>query len=65
MSNSTRLKSMNFDPKNRPRRQDWSGELIESGMFYFARRHLIEDQGLLQNDRLENNCKCLLFIVSC
>jgi len=37
----------NFDPKKRPRRQDWDGELVENGMFYFARSWLI-DEGLLQ-----------------
>jgi N-acylneuraminate/3-deoxy-D-glycero-D-galacto-nononate cytidylyltransferase len=44
------LKALNFDPKNRPRRQDWSGELIESGMFYIAKRELLE-AGVFQNDR--------------
>lgn len=46
---STKLKAINFDPKHRPRRQDWPGEYIETGMFYFMRRHLIERDGLLQN----------------
>lgn len=48
---SSKLKAINFDPKQRPRRQDWSGELVETGMFYFIRRHLIERDGLLQNER--------------
>lgn len=39
----------------RPRRQDWSGELTETGMFYFTRRSLIEIDGMLQNERFE--CK--------
>ncbi|XP_034248349.1 N-acylneuraminate cytidylyltransferase [Thrips palmi] len=40
----------NFDPARRPRRQDWSGELVENGMFYFVARHLVEE-GLLQGGR--------------
>lgn len=51
VANSKKLKAINFDTKNRPRRQDWTGELIETGMFYFMRRNLVENQGLLQNDR--------------
>lgn len=46
-----KLKPLNFDAKNRPRRQDWSGELVETGMFYFARRAIIERDGVFQNDR--------------
>lgn len=45
------LKAVNFDVKKRPRRQDWQGELIETGMFYFARRELIEQKNSFQNDR--------------
>jgi N-acylneuraminate/3-deoxy-D-glycero-D-galacto-nononate cytidylyltransferase len=41
---------LNFDPKHRPRRQDWNGELIESGMFYIAKRQLLES-GVFQNER--------------
>lgn len=33
------------------RRQDWSGELLESGAFYITRRRLLES-GKFQN----NNC---------
>lgn len=51
VGNSNRLKAINFNPKQRPRRQDWNGELIETGMFYFVRRHLIEEHGILQNER--------------
>ncbi|XP_055856685.1 N-acylneuraminate cytidylyltransferase A [Episyrphus balteatus] len=47
------LVPLNFDPKNRPRRQDWSGELVETGMFYFANRDLIE-QNVFQSDRCSN-----------
>ena len=28
----------NYDPINRPLRQDWNGELIENGAFYFTRK---------------------------
>jgi CMP-N-acetylneuraminic acid synthetase len=28
--------------------QDWSGDLVENGMFYFARRKLVLESGLLQ-----------------
>lgn len=43
---------LNLDPFNRPRRQDWDGELCENGSFYFTRRKLIEDQGLLQGGKV-------------
>lgn len=45
------LLPINFDRENRPRRQDWRGELIETGMFYFSRRKLIEQMGVFQNER--------------
>ncbi|XP_075154178.1 CMP-sialic acid synthase [Haematobia irritans] len=41
---------LNFDPKQRPRRQDWSGELEETGMFYFSNRNLVQ-QNALQNEK--------------
>ena len=41
-------RALNFDPVNRPRRQDWKGDLVENGMLYFARRHLIETERVLQ-----------------
>ncbi|XP_023714254.1 N-acylneuraminate cytidylyltransferase isoform X2 [Cryptotermes secundus] len=44
------VKPINFDPKKRPRRQDWDGELVENGMFYFATANLIT-YGLLQGGR--------------
>lgn len=50
-THSNYVTPINFNPEHRPRRQDWGGELIETGMFYFMRRHLIETNGLLQNDR--------------
>lgn len=48
-SNPT-TQALNFDPANRTRRQDWPGELVENGMFYFTRRHLIE-KGLFQGGK--------------
>jgi N-acylneuraminate cytidylyltransferase len=42
--------ALNFDPARRPRRQDWKGDLVENGMFYFARRHLLE-KGVFQGGR--------------
>nr|CAI5853591.1 unnamed protein product [Callosobruchus analis] len=41
---------LNFDPSNRPRRQEFKGELVENGMFYFSRRNLIK-QGVFQNSK--------------
>ncbi|CAL1589677.1 unnamed protein product [Knipowitschia caucasica] len=43
---------LNLDPANRPRRQDWDGELCENGSFYFSTRDLIEKQGLLQGGKV-------------
>lgn len=45
-------KPFNLDPANRPRRQDWSGELCENGSFYFTTRDLIINKGLLQGGRV-------------
>lgn len=42
---------LNVDPGKRPRRQDWDGDLVENGMFYFAKRDLIEARGLLQGGK--------------
>lgn len=41
------IKAINFDPEHRPRRQDWSGELVENGAFYFATVDLLQ-RGLIQ-----------------
>ncbi|XP_058812236.1 N-acylneuraminate cytidylyltransferase [Topomyia yanbarensis] len=49
VSSSSKLIPLNFDPARRPRRQDWTGELVEAGMFYFARRTLLTD-GRFQNE---------------
>ncbi|XP_030375641.1 N-acylneuraminate cytidylyltransferase A [Scaptodrosophila lebanonensis] len=40
----------NFRIESRPRRQDWSGDMIETGMFYFSRRELVMS-GFLQNEK--------------
>ncbi|KAH8373313.1 hypothetical protein KR009_000398, partial [Drosophila setifemur] len=39
-----------FKLSARPRRQDWEGDIVETGMFYFSKRQLIES-GILQNNR--------------
>ncbi|CAG2054539.1 unnamed protein product [Timema podura] len=44
------VEPLNFDPSHRPRRQDWPGELVENGMFYFMTCQLAQ-QGLLQGGR--------------
>lgn len=46
-----RTKALNFDPVHRPRRQDWKGDLVENGMLYFAKRHLIENERVLQGGK--------------
>ncbi|XP_060942852.1 N-acylneuraminate cytidylyltransferase-like [Limanda limanda] len=45
-------KPLNLDPANRPRRQDWNGELCENGSFYFTTRDLIMKEGLLQGGKV-------------
>uniref|UniRef100_A0A3B3XKL0 N-acylneuraminate cytidylyltransferase n=1 Tax=Poecilia mexicana TaxID=48701 RepID=A0A3B3XKL0_9TELE len=42
----------NLNPAKRPRRQDWNGELIENGSFYFATRDLIMKEGRLQGGKV-------------
>ncbi|KAF1380877.1 hypothetical protein PFLUV_G00168590 [Perca fluviatilis] len=42
---------LNLDPAKRPRRQDWNGELVENGSFYFATRELVENN-LLQGGKV-------------
>ncbi|GFU88964.1 n-acylneuraminate cytidylyltransferase [Trichonephila clavipes] len=41
---------LNFNPRQRPRQQDWEGELVESGHFYVSRASLIREN-LLQGKR--------------
>ncbi|GBP39881.1 N-acylneuraminate cytidylyltransferase A [Eumeta japonica] len=40
----------NFKTDSRPRRQDWEGELLETGGFYITRRNIVE-QGYFQNNK--------------
>uniref|UniRef100_A0A4W6CHF2 N-acylneuraminate cytidylyltransferase n=1 Tax=Lates calcarifer TaxID=8187 RepID=A0A4W6CHF2_LATCA len=50
--NGELTKPLNLDPSNRPRRQDWDGELCENGSFYFTTRDLILNKGLLQGGKV-------------
>lgn len=52
-----RLRPLNFDAQRRPRRQDWTGDLAETGMFYVATGDLLRS-GRFQNDKCV--CVCLL-----
>ncbi|XP_034424783.1 N-acylneuraminate cytidylyltransferase A isoform X1 [Hippoglossus hippoglossus] len=45
-------KPLNLDPANRPRRQDWNGELCENGSIYFTTRERIMKDGLLQGGKV-------------
>ena len=36
---------VNYEPLHRPRRQDWAGELVENGAFYFFSRTSFESSG--------------------
>ncbi|XP_050540894.1 N-acylneuraminate cytidylyltransferase isoform X2 [Daktulosphaira vitifoliae] len=47
------LHAINFDVTKRPRRQDWGGEYVENGMFYFVHRNLI-----VQNRLQGGKCCC-------
>lgn len=56
-----RLLALNFDPANRPRRQDWSGEFVENGMFYIASKELLtegkfqdEDCGVVEIEKMDS-----------
>ena len=51
--NRMKIVPINFDYRHRPRRQDWDGEFIEAGMFYFTKRELL-NEGLFQNDKYVN-----------
>ena len=44
--------ALNFDPGHRPRRQDWKGDLVENGMLYFAKRHLVQHRKVLQGGKV-------------
>jgi N-acylneuraminate cytidylyltransferase len=38
-------KPINYNPKSRPRRQDFKGILIENGAFYITKRVILENVG--------------------
>ncbi|XP_037823820.1 N-acylneuraminate cytidylyltransferase [Lucilia sericata] len=40
---------LNFNPFQRPRRQDWEGEFDETGMFYFSTKQLVSKNSLQDN----------------
>ncbi|CAN9509330.1 unnamed protein product [Ophioblennius macclurei] len=42
----------NLDPVNRPRRQDWDGELCENGSFYFGTKEILQKSGSLQGGKV-------------
>ncbi|XP_077444165.1 N-acylneuraminate cytidylyltransferase A [Stigmatopora argus] len=44
--------ALNLDTANRPRRQDWDGELCENGSFYFTTTEIITKQGLMQGGKV-------------
>jgi YrbI family 3-deoxy-D-manno-octulosonate 8-phosphate phosphatase len=48
------IKPINYDPPKRPRRQDWSGYLVENGAFYITSR-----EGLLKSSsRISGRTVC-------
>lgn len=61
------IKAINFDPQHRPRRQDWRGELVENGAFYFTTVDLLK-RGLIQGGNkisfVEMSAECSLDIDS-
>lgn len=38
-------RAVNYNPARRPRRQDWDGELVENGAFYFTRKETLFGSG--------------------
>jgi N-acylneuraminate cytidylyltransferase len=36
-------KPLNYDPMRRPRRQDWTGSIVENGAFYITKRKTLEE----------------------
>lgn len=43
---------LNYDPEDRPRRQDFAGTLMENGAFYFTKRTVLEDAGCRLGGRI-------------
>ena len=50
VSPGERTRAVMFDPNNRPRRQDWSGELYENGAIYVTRTELLK-RGIRQGGK--------------
>ncbi len=46
-------KAANYDPQNRPRRQDWGGFLVENGAFYITSKEAILDSGCRISGRID------------
>jgi len=45
------IEAGNFNPLHRPKRQDWKGDLLENGAFYFSTVALLR-QGLIQGGKI-------------
>ena len=48
------VQSVNYDPKKRPRRQEWDGFLVENGAFYITSKRML----LKNRCRLSGNVYC-------
>ena len=44
------IEATNFNPLHRPKRQDWKGDLLENGAFYFSTVALLRE-GLIQGGK--------------
>jgi N-acylneuraminate cytidylyltransferase len=44
--------ALNYDPAQRPRRQDFAGTVMENGAFYFTRRRLLDETGVRLGGRI-------------
>jgi YrbI family 3-deoxy-D-manno-octulosonate 8-phosphate phosphatase len=44
--------ALNYDPAQRPRRQDFAGTVMENGAFYFTRRGLLDETGVRLGGRI-------------
>ena len=43
---------LNYDPRHRPRRQDFHGVVMENGAFYVTRREVLEREGCRLGGRI-------------
>jgi len=50
-NDSGNIEASNFNPLQRPKRQDWKGDLLENGAFYFTTVALLR-QGLIQGGKI-------------